>query len=274
MRSELFYATMLFFVLLVIIVCSAWGDWAFGVVRSVGTEGKNYSLGDWGDSFGALNAAFSGLAFVGLGSTIYLQRIAMRKAEQERGKVEFESQFFQIFGLIRELRRDIEYLPVKQRTMAAKSTSVGAIGTKQLPGARRIVVKGQKGINKAYSDVRKIFRTRPIASTEELVRIYGVVVNRHNESDFGPYFRSIYTALKRIDQCVYLSEDEKLNYSRLLRSQMDSWEVGMLGINALTDQSKDLKKYVEAYRMLKYCRDDEISTILKECFCSSTFVGR
>lgn len=274
MRSEIFYATIVFFVLFVVIICFAWGDWAFGIGRAFGVTEEKYSLGDWGDSFGALNAAFSGLAFVGLGTTIYLQRVAMRKAEQERGKAEFESQFFQIFGLIRELRRDIEYLPVKQRTMAAKSISVGAIGSRPSPSARRIVVKGQKGINKAYSDVRKIFRMRSSTSAKELVRIYGIVVNRHNESDFGPYFRSIYTALKRIDQCVYLSEDEKLNYSRLLRSQMDSWEVGMLGINALTEQSKDLRTYVETYRMLKYCRDDEISAVLKVCFCSSTFVGR
>ncbi len=67
---------------------------------------SQYSIekaGQLGDSFGILNSLFSGLAFIALVITIYLQQQDMRDSKEETIKQNFEATFFNLINIHNDL---------------------------------------------------------------------------------------------------------------------------------------------------------------------------
>ena len=250
----------------IILICTAWwGDSVIFVGDHFGADVSMVTLGDWGDAFAPLNSIFSGLAFLGVAATVYLQRKNNRQLEKSEGKREFERFFFQIFPLVRELRSELAF----QETKRSSSRAFG-------PNRLRT---GSSAIKAAYNEILNLLYEQGIEKSnsitrERLARVYNVIVNRKNEAEFSPYFRAVYTILKRIDKCDYLSDFEKIEYSRLVRSQMTGHEAALLGLNGLSENSKDLDKYVTKYRMLKYSKSGAIRNALEQAYPLETFEGR
>lgn len=274
----MFIPTLIFIFAIILIICMWWGGAIIWIGAHLGLSVESVSLGDWGDSFSALNTVFSGGALLGVGATVYLQLRFARRQQVENGKAEFERVYFQLFDLVRELRSELRFASTSRKSLhsvfGSPPTHSAATSVSAATGDEKV---GAEAIKLAYNDISKQFArySSPIHTKRPSIeRLYNIVVNRKFQAEFGPYFRVIYSILKRIDVSSVLNETEKLDYSRLLRSQMTSQEVVLLGLNGLQAESKDLKDYLVRYRMLKYSQPGELRKALQERYPSETFTGR
>ncbi|MFT6535442.1 MAG: hypothetical protein ACJAQU_000334 [Loktanella salsilacus] len=292
--SSIFWATIALGITFLLILLFWWG---IDVAQfSVAFENSNSSpsIGDWGDSFGGINALLSGLAFFGVAITIFLQRESLRRHENEMGHAEFERVFFQLLGLIREQRSEIIFYPpvLKSKVVVEPNPYVtsadiyaGILG----PGRNsnrdseyeQAVKRGEvsQGASAQKSAYRAITRSvvagvSSVPDARKLETAYMSIVHKRHGGEFGPYFRNIYSLIRRIDENRYLSDVERIEYSRLLRSQMTSYEAILLGLNGLSEHSKDLFMYIEKYKMLKYSQDGRIRRGLELIYARNAFNSR
>lgn len=70
--------------------------------------------GQFGDSFGVLNSLFSGLAFIALIITIYLQQQDMRDSKKEIQKQNFETTFFNFIKIHNDLVASFKVLHITE----------------------------------------------------------------------------------------------------------------------------------------------------------------
>jgi hypothetical protein len=153
--------------------------------------------GNWGDSFGAFNALVSAAGFGGVLVTLALQRKALRQQQddalsqsRERHRQEFDRTFFQLLELMRDVRGEIffRYSPAY----------VAASGRKSLKTAH-----GPEALSRASREVaywiRKRAKEGPLTA-DELARTYVSRVHTRAETRLGPYYRVIYTILRRISE--------------------------------------------------------------------------
>jgi len=274
----MFIPTLILIFFLILILCMWWGDSVVWLGAKIGLSAEEVSIGDWGDSFAALNTVFSGGALVGVGATIYLQMKFSRRQQIENGKAEFERVFFQLFELVRELRDELRFASTPKKSLYHPYLPIAGASSSTSATSGLVDEKiGAEAIKLAYSDVSKQlsrYSKAPLGKKPSVERLYNVVVNRRYQAEFGPYFRVIYSMLKRIDSTPFLNEAERLDYSRLLRSQMTSQEVVLLGLNGLQAESKDLNLYLTKYRMLKYSQSGDLKIALQERYPSETFSSR
>lgn len=194
------------------------------------------TVGQWGDTFGALNALMSTLAFCAVFYTIHLQQRQIDEAQRDQHRQKFDDSFFRLLALLRDIRSELRFT---RRTVENPKEETGV---KALRDAA----------NEATRYLAQELLVRRELSREEIAEIYAKHVHERGESGLGPYFRLIYTILKRIDSDEHLPESEKIAYANLLRGQLSSPEVSLLALNALTPASKDLAAYLTKYRMLRY----------------------
>ena len=230
------------------------------------------TLGQWGDSFGALNAMFSALAFVAVlftlkqqGEELRRQQRQILKAEQNQHRQRFEDNFFQLLAVIRENRQDVRF-KFSKRYLAAT------------PTATDTTKRGHFAFRAAYREmeywVQQQGATEEDLSCEAFASLYAKKVHVRYESTLGAYFRLVYETLDRVDRDPHLSEDEKDEFGNLVRGQMTSFEAAVAGCNALNDFAKDFKRVVIRFRLLKYARTGEVYEQLTHHYPPETFQGR
>lgn len=122
-------------VLLTWIVWPDLAEYAFPVMRELAVEQR----GQFGDSFGALNALFTGLAFVGVALTFYLQVVDRREREAQRTEEDFEARFFRLNDSLREVVAGMEtthYIDGEPRTESrGKKTRSDSVSFARAPKA-------------------------------------------------------------------------------------------------------------------------------------------
>lgn len=225
-------------VLWIIPILAVWLGWFFQrpILRSLGIYWWPETVGQWGDSFGALNALFAAFAFLGVLGTLAMQQRQIRDAAKETHRQKFDDVFFRLIALLREARSEVRYTPL----------------TSNSPREHQ----GPKALRSALGDAEyylldKRPLERPLRAIE-IANIYANNVHKRGEAGLGPYFRLIYTVLRRVHDDPHLSEAEKISYGNLLRGQLGSPEIGLLALNGLTKDSKNLSDYIHQFRMLKY----------------------
>jgi len=97
----------------VIFVILAWGFFAAQYLGAF-VGGNIEQAGQWGDTFGAINALFGGLAFSGVLATLLIQQRELTKQQEQIQSAElqqhlqrFDSTFFQLLMLLRDLRKEV-----------------------------------------------------------------------------------------------------------------------------------------------------------------------
>lgn len=220
--------------------------------------------GQIGDSFGAINALFSGLAFAGVIYTVYLQRkeLKLQRKEQKLQRKEFEQQnktlrfqrfentFFNLVTLHHQIVDSIVggfmirsrddnstyYKDFEKRDFFKHSFEVFTcdyVGNKSL-----------QNINNEYKKFYEIHKT-----------------------NFGHYFRNLYRIFKFIDETkfytfVECNEDEELyliknfneryKYSSMIRAQLSDYELGWLFYNCACEYGRvKFLPLVNKYKLLK-----------------------
>jgi len=215
--------------------------------------------GTFGDMFGAVNALFSGLAFVGIIITIYLQskELTLQRRELEftrdelRGQKEqleiqnktlilqkFENTFFQLLGFHNDIVKAIDVRPV----------SGGQHST------------GRTAFQILYRDLQGEYNNHPARlslTSEKLIKLAYASFFKIKQPYIGHYFRSLYNIVKFVDKST-LSEDDKKIYTNLLRAQLSSNELLLLFYNCLSDVGAKFYDGVEKFNLLKTTPTNEL----------------
>lgn len=107
-----------------------------------------------------------------------------------------------------------------------------------------------------------------------MVTVYEERIHKNNEASFGPYFRLVYTVLRRIKDDDVLTVSEKNQYGNLLRSQLTSEELTLLAVNGMAPFSADLSDLIQEFRLLKYLPQSSVQRRFLAFYGSTAFAAR
>ncbi len=224
--------------------------------------------GQWGDGFGALNALFAGLAFTGALAALFMQGEATERQNKDLHRQRFESSYFELLSLLREARREVRFrysLPYRKANKISGTSERGQMQTEA--AAFRTAVYEMRYLIRTKTTITSI--TRP-----QLERLYRIGIHARFESTFGPYFRIVYTILRRIRDDKILSNKEKIQYANLLRSQLTSHELSLAGFNGLMPQANDFSQLITEFHMLKYLPPGMARRALEQLYDEEAFAAR
>lgn len=216
------------------LVWLAYQYWLPSVIVLLDTKGRDLSgAGTFGDSFGALNTLFSGLAFAGIIISIVLQSKELRETREElKGqklqleRQAFENAFFQMLRLHNEIVDAFRYRsPVSAREFSGKEC-FGAIKSDITP----FLTNARFG-----------------AAVEDRYEKFYV---DHAHWNLGHYFRNLYQIVKYVHNTEL---PNKKFYTNIIRAQLSSDELFLLFFNALSTfgREKFLPLIVE-YELLEH----------------------
>ena len=197
--------------------------------------------GQLGDSFGLLNSLFSGLAFVALVITIYLQQKDMNDSKKEVQKQNFENIFFKMVDLYNDVMRNLslerpkevvdtypdgndKYEPTNF-TVANTKLYIGEkdyFGKEVVPQLLKIFMIYKKIIDKPQNKIKP-----EIGIYEDFHKSYEDVI--------GHYFGTIYQILKYVDNSTI---DKKEDYINIFRAQFSKAELELLFYHATSEVAK------------------------------------
>ncbi len=211
-------------------------------------------LGAIGDSFGALNTLFSGLAFAGIIISIFLQSKELKETREEvknqgeqlksqaetmdrqlavMDKQAFETTFFQMLKLHQDVVGAVVY--------GRKNSQIS--GLSAIHEMAKNLMNEQNGIKR--SELSCVETKSSIL--ECYMKFYG-----ENESRLGHYFRNLYHILKLVDGHD-LEEGEKKFYVNVVRSQLSNSDFILLFYNGLSAHgSEKFKPLLEKYEFFEH----------------------
>lgn len=222
------------FLFFALIICVIWGTgWYFidCLIPDVTERGV------FGDKFGAINSLFSGLALAGLIATLLLQKEALRKQHDEFEDVlktqriqNFENTFFNMLTLQQEIVKNLSFEDeVKGRNIFE-------------PLYKRVIVRYQ---TKEYIGIKDAIKELGIKSFSKITEV----------TCLDHYFRHLYRIFKFVYDNHFLSEEEKYNYSSIIRSQLSDFELVILFYNCLSDNGcEKFKPLIEEYAVFNNLR--------------------
>lgn len=250
--------------------------------------------GPFGDSFGAINSIFSGLALAGIIYTIFLQKkeLSLQRQElrdtREEFKIQnrtlrlqrFENTFFKLLDLHHKIVDGIDLVTYKEketgmpfrRIMRDQELDIITLEGRDVFKEKydqliNDIAKSKEGLNKAY------------------LKFYQGV-----QTDLGHYFRNLYRIIKLVNETEFISQEElrfksdeirsseilnymienhelRYRYTSIVRAQLSDYELLWLFYNCLSDNgNKKFKPLLEKYCLLKNMPQNRIhnSELIKE----------
>lgn len=191
--------------------------------------------GQIGDTFGAINALFSGLAFVAVAVTIYFQSKTLHESKRDLDLHHFENKFFQLIRVHNDILDGIESSVASRQGIA--------------------VSKGRRNFVTMYQEFRRLFEAKhkrtPNKSTTEIIEATYPVFFERYQHDLGHYFRNLYSIVAFIhsSKLPYMT---RMSYMKLLRAQLSSHELLLLFYNCLSIGARRFKPLVEEYALLEH----------------------
>lgn len=269
--------------ILAIVALALIGFWLFwanqGVITAAWWLGSTKDeaiqrAGQWADTFGAFNALVSTIGSAAILATLWLQARSLTEQSTDLYKQRFESRFFELLKLVREVRAEIVFTHSSEYVDARIDPST-AVFTTRLRREVSEPTKGHDAIRAAVTEFRYwIAPGRLPRSKTTMVKVYEDRIHKHNEASFGPYFRLVYTVLRRISGDTVLSASEKVQYGNLLRSQLTSEELTLLAVNGMAPFSADLANFIKEFRLLKYLPQSSVQRRFVVFYGSTTFASR
>lgn len=191
--------------------------------------------GVFGDSFGVLNALFSGLAFGGLLITVLYQRedLGLTKEELKLTRDEIKAQHLEttFFHMLRLHQDVVTSIDLQRQTNKGQQETRGR-------------------------DCFRVFRTRLKLPYEEdkkatpngneravITKAYDSLWEQ-SQSDLGHYFRGLYNVFR------YLSEhdfNDRKQYGNIARAQLSDFELVVLFYNCLSERGKNFIRYAKEF---------------------------
>ncbi len=231
--------------------------------------------GTFGDTFGAVNALFSGLAFAGLIATLLyqkeelkLQREDLQQTREElKGQREefeeqnktlkrqrFENTFFNMLSLQQEITNNLFYQDEKENEQTITQHTY----------------KGREVFKEIYENATVKYEGLIYSKNTGLKLVlkhngYNAYTAIADTTRFDHYFRNLYRIFKYIDTTDLIDQNERYQYACIVRSQLSDYELIMLFFNCLSDNGKEkFKPLIEKYAILKNIRHDLLPSAGKE----------
>ncbi len=234
-----------------------------------------------GDSFGAVNALFSGFAFAAVVVTL-ISQIQSQSKNSEIDRYFKMIDFYQIgisniTTIALEVDKDSTLPPEKIQGRKAFAEMklqlkklldlINRINTKEQFGYTKDQVASiaylvfYYGANAAWKDLlNEVMRDVP-RHDELVVKILDYIkapaynryaLGRTNQTDLSTYFRNMYNSIKMIDDSKRLSEQEKYDYVKVLRAQLSNPELYILFFNVISPFGENWKNsgYIKKYNLL------------------------
>ena len=223
-----------------------------------GDKGVDFpTAGTFGDQFGGINALFTALALVG----VIWTAIAQMKDRAILEKQSFENTFFNMLTLLRQSYEGIQ-VDVGNNYQGEAETLTGDAAAEFF--TRRFTN------HLASSNLQLASMTEG-----EVKNAYIRSIHNSSEALISVYFRTMYNLLRLIDRSRSLNRSDRVLYGNILRAQISSNSLQIIGLNAIdAELSGDFKHYVEKYRLLRYIPDGDFREMLQRFYSPETFERR
>ena len=192
-------------------------------------------LGQSGDAFGGGNALFAAIAGGLVFWAGFMQAKSLKEARAAYDRQQFESTFFELIKLTREL---VEKMLIPQEAGVIHDRPIGAAALDSFAAS---VVKRMSD-ELAYDNETKAV---------QLVRNFSKQVYGKHPSAFGPYFRSMYQTFKHVADSR-LTEKDKIQYANIARGQISEGAVLLLALNGLTKFGFNFIPHIEQFGLLEH----------------------
>jgi len=214
---------------------------------------------NWGD-FGVFIAGFSGtgVAVITLFAVAYGIRVQARDLAKSRefmreqsktmadqagtsAQQAFDSVFFSLLDRFSKVRDDVSY-PYSSTAMNDRTVTM----------TETAFAHGRDAFKKFYADFKE--GADPVIdgpTRVKQVKAAFMKVYREHESEFGPYFRTLYQIYKWIDR-GRLTPQQQNDYAKIARAQLSDIELRIIFYNGLTDLAEKMKPLIVKYGILKH----------------------
>ncbi|NGF75762.1 hypothetical protein G5B10_07715 [Fluviicola sp. SGL-29] len=240
--------------------------------------------GTFGDMFGAVNALFSGFAFLGIIYTISLQRreLKLQRKELKLTRKEFKTQnrtlsfqrfentLFQMLQLHHEI---IDKLEIKTTEIDINHPSERVDEFKKRWVFKESKTKILKALlymrERGYDETEStglITKIRILEGDEEyrdwIVDSYLYFYKRDEGSNLSYYFRNLYHIFKFIHLSTDIEPERKRFYASLVRAQLSPDELFLVFYNAFVPGlgHPNMLFLIKEYDILQNLDDNEINT--------------
>ena len=263
-------------IIFVILVVFIWGGFWYLIDINIIDSNER---GVFGDKFGAINSLFSGLAFVGLIVTLRYQKeelelqrqeLAETRKELEGQKKEFEEQnkimrrqsfentLFNMLSLQQEIVNKLSFSGIKN-TLDLNTNFFGGMEVKVIP--EKIDLLGRSVFEELYNEVEVTYVNinGKEAKEDGIKNILNKRIDFYSQIKettlFDHYFRHLYRIFKYIKESDLIAEEEKYEYSCIVRSQLSDYELVMLFYNCISVNGKDkFKPLIEEFAVFNNIR--------------------
>lgn len=222
------------------------------------------TMASFGDSFGAVNALFSGAALAGIIITLVMQNRDLayqreeleltrdemegqRKALEEQSKTlkiqRFESNFFSLLNTFENIISSI----------VIQSTGMAGNGK-----PKTTVAQGRDSFRFLVEEFEQqcVLPNKKINQIDQIVKAYEEFYSRR-ERLIGHYFRHLYNIIKYIDKSEILDKadgegiDYRAMYAKITRSMLSVNEMLLIFYNCLTPERQDeTRPFVKRFKPL------------------------
>ena len=232
--------------------------------------GDSSKMGEIGDSAGLLNAIFSGLAFLGVIITVFLQS---KELKQTTTELKNQKEEFQIQNqtLKRQQFENTFFNMLKTQNNITYNLEFGIEGYDSYRAGRRVFEKIYYLLKNKIQKEQKIFCEEDKKLREEIIKIYDSIYCVKN---LDHYFRHMYRIVKFVKEtdfsfCLADEEDknktkeekikkikhEKYQYTSILRATLSPYELVLLFYNCLNEENK-FRPLIEEYCLLQNIRSE------------------
>lgn len=217
---------------------------------------------------GGITALFSGLAFAGLVTTLFMQRkeLSLQRDELRQTREVFLVQRFEntFFGLIRLLNEHIESILIDTSQIYIRS-GVHTMDKSHVVGRTALIyIANHLPTCETYENDHESSEGNAKVLIEQtdvnkVIKIYEEEYEQELEGNLGPYFRLIYNILRHIEYTDFHSDEErnqeiKLMYSKILRAHFNSSEIKLLMFNCASIHGSGLKGWIEKHSLLRHIK--------------------
>lgn len=254
------------FISIIVVVVGLWfGSWYYidNYVLSVSSSDSNTAArGQFGDKFGAINSLFAGLAFAGIIFTILLQRGDLIETRKAISRERFETTFFELLNLhmsvtervatrgsvgkaafvsfhevlkgkdsdfhvfcaLSKLSRDKIRVMIDSKLVSVMANPELTIA--DVNNIQEALVLGVRSLENYLDKTLDLHETK-------IVDAYRLAAEETID-DFAHYFRNLYNILRFVDESDQIAQEEKIRYTKFVRSQLSEAELVVIFYNSIS----------------------------------------
>ncbi len=230
-----------------------WLLWGYLVWCGAGNE---WNWGLFGDSFGAPNALFSGLAFV-----ILIGALLMQKKELELQREELEATRAELTGQKMELEKQATALTeqvnsgtfFQMLSLLAQSADAATFVDNKAHGSPRLT--GEEALQRLVDRIRHAFSNLGTEHNEYTVRAVYEGNAKEVRGTLGQYFALLESVLVCLRQ---MCMDKNSLYAQILATQISDFQLTILAYAYIAeDLSPALMESIREYALLRKLRDNK-----------------